>query len=52
MPAFDEANVRHLLRRAEFSDRPRRIGELLALGSMEAAVDDVMNVVSAPTVWA
>ena len=43
-PAFTEANVRHLLRRAEFVDRPARVVELLALGSMAAAVDNVMAV--------
>ncbi len=47
-PAFTEANVRHLLRRAEFVDRPARVVELMALGSMAAAVDNVMAVDPAP----
>jgi uncharacterized protein (DUF1800 family) len=44
VPAFNEANVRHLLRRTEFGERDRRITELLATGSMAAAVDDVLAV--------
>ena len=47
-PTFNESNVRHLLRRAEFVDRPARVGELLALGSMAAAVDNVMAVEASP----
>ncbi len=42
MPAFNEANVRHLLRRTEFVDRPARVAELLALPTFEAAVDNVL----------
>ncbi len=45
---LNEANVRHLLRRTEFVDRPARVTELLGLGSMAAAVDNVMDVLSAP----
>ncbi|MEP1124904.1 MAG: DUF1800 family protein [Ilumatobacter sp.] len=48
MPALDEGNVRHLLRRTEVVDRPQRVAALLALPSLEAAVDDVMNVVADP----
>jgi uncharacterized protein (DUF1800 family) len=43
-----EANVRHLLRRTEFVDRPHRVTELLALGSIDAAVADVLDVDPAP----
>lgn len=42
MPALNESNVRHLLRRTEFVDRPARVAELTALSSIEAAVDNVM----------
>ena len=48
MPAFTEANVRHLLRRTEFVDRPARVGHLMGLGSIEACVDDVLNVPTSP----
>lgn len=48
MPTFNEANVRHLLRRTEFTDRPERVAHLMTLGSMAAAVDDVMNVPASP----
>lgn len=48
MPTFNEANVRHLLRRTEIVDRPDRVRHLLTLGSIENAVDDVMNVASDP----
>jgi uncharacterized protein (DUF1800 family) len=47
-PPLTEANVRHLLRRTEFVDRPSRIDELMALGSIDAAVDDVLSVASNP----
>ncbi len=46
--ALNESNVRHLLRRAEYVDRPDRVAHLLSLGSIEAAVDDVMNVPANP----
>jgi len=50
-PELTESNVRHLLRRTEFVDRPDRVTELLALGSMGAAVQNVMAVpVSPPSV--
>jgi len=42
VPALNESNVRHLLRRTEFVDRPARVAELTALSSIEAAVDNVM----------
>ena len=48
MPTLDEANVRHLLRRTEFVDRTPRVRELLASGSIDAAVDDVMAVPANP----
>jgi uncharacterized protein (DUF1800 family) len=48
MPVLNEANVRHLLRRTEFVDRPARVSELLGLGSIAAAVDNVMNVAASP----
>ena len=44
VPTFNETNVRHLLRRTEFVDRQSRVNHLMTLGSMSAAVDDVMNV--------
>lgn len=40
----NEANVRHLLRRAEFVDRPPRVSELMALSSIDAVVDNVMDI--------
>jgi uncharacterized protein (DUF1800 family) len=49
VPALDEANVRHLLRRTECVDRQWRVDTLMGLGSIEAAVDDVMNVPSNPS---
>ncbi|MEM1333100.1 MAG: DUF1800 family protein [Actinomycetota bacterium] len=48
VPAFTEANVRHLLRRTEITDRPERVTHLLGLGSMAACVDDVLAVPSDP----
>ena len=48
MPTLNESNVRHLLRRTEFVDRSARVAHLLSLGSMEAAVDDVMAVDANP----
>ena len=47
-PPLNESNVRHLLRRTEFVDRTSRVDELLALGSMAAAVDDVLAVAPDP----
>jgi uncharacterized protein (DUF1800 family) len=46
--ALDESNVRHLLRRTEFVDRHERVAELLALGSIEAAVANVLAVPADP----
>ncbi len=48
MPTFNEANVRHLLRRTEIVDRQDRVDDLLALGSIEYVVDDIMNVPANP----
>ena len=49
MPTLNEANVRHLLRRTEVVDRPERVAHLLTLGTIDAAVDDVMNVAPNPS---
>ena len=49
VPDLNEANVRHLLRRTEFVDRQARVTELLGLGSLGAAVDNVMDVPAVPT---
>jgi uncharacterized protein (DUF1800 family) len=48
VPTLTEGNVRHLLRRTEFVDRPERVAALLATSSIEAAVDDVLAVESSP----
>ena len=37
-----EANVRHLLRRTEFVDRPHRVAELLELADIDAAVANIL----------
>jgi uncharacterized protein (DUF1800 family) len=47
-PPLTEANVRHLLRRTEFVDRPHRVAQLLALGSIDDAVADVLAVAPNP----
>ncbi len=47
-PPLTEANVRHLLRRTEFVDRPHRVAELMGLGSIEAAVADILAVAPIP----
>jgi len=47
-PPLTEANVRHLLRRTEFVDRPNRVSELMAMESIEAAVADVLAVSANP----
>ncbi len=47
-PPLTEANVRHLLRRTEFVDRPERVAELLSLGSIDAAVANVLAVLPTP----
>ena len=47
-PPLTEANVRHLLRRTEFVDRPHRVAALMGLGSIEAAVADVLAVPANP----
>lgn len=51
MPNFNEANIRHLLRRTEFVDRSQRVAELLPLGSIEAAVDNVMAIDTKPPAY-
>ena len=43
-----EANVRHLLRRTEFVDRPHRVAELLELADLDAAVANILAVDPAP----
>ena len=48
MPLLTESNVRHLLRRTEVVDRPARVSELMGLGTIEAAVDNVMDVAANP----
>lgn len=47
-PALTETNVRHLLRRTEFTDRTDRVDELLGLGSIAAAVDNILAVPAVP----
>ena len=47
-PPLNEANVRHLLRRTEFVDRPHRVSELMAMESIDAAVADVLAVSANP----
>jgi len=47
-PPLTEANVRHLLRRTEFVDRPHRVAELLGLGSIDAAVANILAVPTSP----
>ena len=47
-PPLTEANVRHLLRRTEFVDRPHRVSELMAMASIEDAVADVLAVSANP----
>jgi uncharacterized protein (DUF1800 family) len=47
-PSLTESNVRHLLRRTEFVDRPDRVTELLGLSSIAAAVQNVMAVPASP----
>ena len=48
MPAKNIENIRHLLRRTEFVDRPSRVDELNALPSIEACVDNVLAVDTSP----
>ncbi len=47
-PPLNETNVRHLLRRTEFVDRPHRVAELLGLGTIEAAVENILAVAATP----
>jgi uncharacterized protein (DUF1800 family) len=48
VPALTAQNVRHLLRRTEYSDRPSRVSELLALGSIDAAVNNILDFDASP----
>jgi uncharacterized protein (DUF1800 family) len=48
VPALNDSNIRHLLRRTEFVDRPDRVAELLALPSIGHAVDNVLATVANP----
>jgi hypothetical protein len=48
VPQLNEANVRRLLRRTEFVDRDARVAELMALGSIAAAVDNILAVPTNP----
>ena len=48
MPAFNEENIRHLLRRTEIVDRQWRVYELLQLPNLAAAVDNVMSIDANP----
>jgi len=48
VPALTEDNIRHLLRRTEVVDRAHRVDHLLGLGSIAAAVDDVLDVDTRP----
>lgn len=48
MPDLNDDNVRHLLRRTEFVDRDRRVNELISLGSIAAAVDNILDAPATP----
>jgi len=47
-PALTDSNLRHLLRRTEFVDRPSRVTELIGTGSIEAAVANILAVNANP----
>ena len=47
-PALTDSNLRHLLRRTEFVDRPNRVAELTGVGSIEAAVSNILAVNANP----
>jgi len=47
-PALTDSNLRHLLRRTEFVDRPSRVTELIGAGSIEAAVANILAVNANP----
>ncbi len=40
----DPAQIAHLLRRTEYVARPERLAQLIALPTLEAAVDDILSV--------
>lgn len=44
----DRADIEHLLRRTEFVARPARVAELMGLPSIEAAVDNILDVPTNP----
>jgi uncharacterized protein (DUF1800 family) len=43
-----QSDIEHLLRRTEFVARPARVQHLLGLGTIEAAVDDILDVPADP----
>ena len=43
-----QSDIEHLLRRTEFVARPSRVAELVALPTIEAAVENVLAVVAGP----
>jgi uncharacterized protein (DUF1800 family) len=47
-PALTDSNLRHLLRRTEFVDRPSRVAELIGAGSLEAVVANILAVNANP----
>jgi len=47
-PALTDSNLRHLLRRTEFVDRPSRVTELIGAGSIDAAVENILAVTANP----
>src|ERR1700709_296466 len=44
LPPNDSASITHLLRRTEYVARPNRVSTLLGLSSLDAAIDDILNV--------
>ena len=48
MPTNDVASISHLLRRTEYVARPNRVAALTGLGSLDAAIDDILNVSGTP----
>ncbi|MCU1391254.1 MAG: hypothetical protein JWL72_4592 [Ilumatobacteraceae bacterium] len=44
MPTNDSASITHLLRRTEYVARPSRVSALVGLPSLDAAIDDILNV--------
>ena len=45
---LDQSDIEHLLRRTEYLARPARVAALTAMPSIEAAVDDVLDVPADP----